>query len=40
MNIDFVTTDTALVEQMKVYYVSIMLYGFDSMINDGPLSVF
>jgi hypothetical protein len=40
MNIDFVTTDTALVESMKVYYVSIMLYGFDSMLNDGPESIF
>jgi len=35
-----VTTDTALVESMKIYYVSIMLFGFDSMQNDGPESVF
>lgn len=40
MNIDFVTTDTALILDMKVYYVNITLYGFDSMKNDGPESVF
>lgn len=40
MNIDFVTTDTALINDMKLYYVSIALYGFDSMKNDGPESVF
>lgn len=40
MNIDFVTTDTALINDMKLYYVSIALYGFDSMKNDGPLAIF
>lgn len=40
MNIDFVTTDTALVLDMKVYYVNITLYGFDSMKNDGEAAVF
>jgi len=40
MNIDFVTTDTALVNDMKVYYVGITLYGFDSMRNDGELAIF
>lgn len=40
MNIDFVTTDTAIVEDMRVYYTNISLYGFDSMRNDGPESVF
>ncbi len=39
-NIDFVTTDTALVMDMKLYWVNITLYGFDSMKNDGPESVF
>jgi hypothetical protein len=40
MNIDYVTTDTALVADLKVYYVGITLYGFDSMRNDGPLAIF
>ncbi len=40
MNIDFVVTDTALVENMKVYYVNISLYGFDSLKNDGERAVF
>src|ERR1700747_3390894 len=40
MNIDYVTTDTALLVNMKVYYVSIVLYGYDSMQNDGPAAVF
>lgn len=40
MNIDFVTTDTALVIDMKAYYVNITLFGFDSMRNDGPMAVF
>ncbi len=39
-NIDFVTTDTALVDNMKMYAVNITLYGFDAMRNDGPDSVF
>jgi hypothetical protein len=39
-NIDYVTTDTALVNDMKVYYVNITLYGFDSMRNDGPQAIF
>ena len=39
-NIDFVTTDTAAVVNMKVFYVNISLYGFDSMLNDGPAAVF
>ena len=39
-NIDYVTTDTALVNDMKVYYVNISLYGFDSMRNDGPQAIF
>lgn len=38
-NIDFVQTDTALVNQMKLYYVNISLYGFDSILNDGDLAV-
>jgi len=40
MNIDFVTTDTALVVDLKVYYVNITLFGFDSLRNDGELAVF
>jgi len=40
MNIDFVTTDTALVMNMTLYYVNITLYGFEAMRNDGPESVF
>lgn len=40
MNIDFVTTDTALVVDIKAYYVNITLYGFDSMRNDGELAIF
>lgn len=40
MNIDFVTTDSALVENMKLYYVNISLYGFDSIQNDGDAAVF
>jgi hypothetical protein len=40
MNIDFVTTDAALTEYMKLYYVSIALFGFNGMLNDGPESVF
>lgn len=39
-NIDYVTTDTALVLDMKAYYVNITLYGFDSMRNDGPPAIF
>ena len=39
-DIDFVTTDTALVENLTLYYVNITLYGFDAMRNDGPESVF
>lgn len=39
-NIDFVTTDSALVDNMKMYAVNITLYGFDAMRNDGPNSVF
>lgn len=34
------TTDSALVEPMALYYCNITLYGFDSMKNDGPESVF
>lgn len=40
MNIDFVTTDSALVENMKLYYVNISLYGFDSILNDGEAAIF
>lgn len=40
MNIDFVTTDSALVENMKLYYVNISLFGFDSIANDGPEAIF
>lgn len=40
MDINFVVTDTALVLNMKLYYVAIALYGFDSMQNDGPEAVF
>lgn len=40
MNIDYVTTDTALVNNMAVYYVNITLFGFDSMRNDGDLAIF
>jgi hypothetical protein len=40
MNIDYVTTDTALTVNMKVYYVSVVLYGYDSMLNDGPQAIF
>lgn len=39
-NIDFVTTDAAIVSTMRGYYVNISLYGWDSMINQGPFSVF
>ena len=39
-NIDYVVTDTALVNYLKVYYVNITLYGFDSMQNDGPQAIF
>lgn len=39
-NIDYVQTDTALVNNLAVYYVNITLYGFDSMRNDGPAAVF
>lgn len=39
-NIDYVTTDTALVNNMTVYYVNITLFGFDSMKNDGPQAIF
>jgi hypothetical protein len=38
-NIDYVQTDTALVNQMKLYYVNISLYGFDSILNDGELAI-
>lgn len=38
-NIDFVNTDTALVTQMKLYYVNISLYGYDSLLNDGELAI-
>jgi hypothetical protein len=37
-NIDPVNTDTALVNYMRLYYVNISLYGFDSIANDGPLA--
>lgn len=40
MNIDFVTTDSALIENMKLYYVNISLYGFDSIQNDGDAAIF
>ena len=40
MNVDFVTTDTALVEYLKLYYVNISLYGFDSIQNDGEYAIF
>jgi len=40
MKIDFVTTDAALAAQLKVYWVSIALYGWDAMNNDGPEAVF
>jgi hypothetical protein len=40
MDIDYVVTDTAAVVPMKVYYVNITLYGFDSLKNDGDLAVF
>jgi|HubBroStandDraft_2_1064218.scaffolds.fasta_scaffold204254_1 hypothetical protein len=39
-NIDYVPTDTALVNNLAVYYVNISLYGFDSMLNDGPQAIF
>lgn len=39
-NIDAVVTDTALVNNMKLYAVNISLYGFDSMQNDGAASAF
>lgn len=39
-NVDFVVTDTALVQDMRLYYVNISLYGFDSMKDDGPEAVF
>src|ERR1700757_680173 len=39
-NIDYVPTDTALVNDIKVYYVGISLYGYDSLKNDGPLAIF
>ncbi len=35
-NIDPVNTDTALVNYMRLYYVNISLYGYDSIANDGP----
>lgn len=38
-NIDYVQTDTTLVNQMKLYYVNISLYGFDSILNDGELAI-
>lgn len=40
MNIDAVVTDTALVLDMKLYYVNIPLFGFDSIANNGPMAVF
>lgn len=39
-DVDFVTTEAALVCDIKGYYVSIALYGWDSMQNQGPASVF
>lgn len=39
-NINYVTTDSALVVDMKTYYVNITLYGRDSMLNREPLAVF
>ena len=39
-NIDYVPTDTALINYLAVYYVNITLYGFDSMRNDGPQAIF
>ena len=38
VNIDPVNTDTALVNYMRLYYVNISLYGFDSIATDGPLA--
>jgi hypothetical protein len=39
-NIDFVTTDAAFTDELKLYWVAIALYGYDSLKNDGEFSVF
>jgi len=39
-NIDFVTTEAAIVESMKLYVCNVSLYGFDAIQNDGDESVF
>ena len=36
----YVTTETALTLDMKVYRVDIVLYGWDAMLNRGPLAIF
>jgi len=40
MDTSFVTTDIALTQDMRVAYVSIVLYGWDSMKDDGPPATF
>jgi hypothetical protein len=39
-DISFVPTDTALYENIKLYYTNISLYGFDDILNRGPMAVF
>ncbi len=39
-SLDYVPTDTALQVNMKAYYVGVVLYGWDAMLNDGPAAVF
>ena len=40
MNINFVTTDSAITCDMKVAWVNITLYGYDAMNNTGPEAIF
>jgi len=39
-SLDYVPTDTALVVPLRGYYVGVVLYGWDSMLNEGPAAVF
>ena len=39
-DISFVATDTAMTANMKLYYVNVTLFGFDDILNRGPLAVF
>jgi hypothetical protein len=40
VDISFVTTDAAIVADMKVAWVNITLFGYDAMNDDGPEAIF